>query len=43
MSLNNLAEIYHSQGEYAKAEPLYRARAGHLGEGPRSQASRYGQ
>lgn len=23
-SLNNLAELYHTQGDYAKAEPLYK-------------------
>ena len=34
-SLNNLAELYRSQGRYADAEPLYQAQPGDPGEGAR--------
>lgn len=33
-SLNNLARLYDTQGQYAQAEPLYK-RAGDRGKGPR--------
>ena len=40
-TLNNLAELYTTQGRYAEAEPLYTL-PGDQGKGPRSRPSRGG-
>ena len=40
--LNNLAELYRSEKKYAEAEPLYKTRSFHPGEGVGAGSSRRG-
>ena len=42
-SLNNLAELYQAQGQYARGRAALQARAGDQGEGPRPGPSRCGR